>query len=147
MAETHELLGDGAGEIDMLINVGRLRGGDSAYVQDEIAAVVDAAGNVIVKAILETAYLDREQKILGCQLAEAAGAAFVKTSTGFAARGATAADVALMRESVSAHVSVKAAGGVRDLDTVLELLDAGAVRFGSTSTGVILHELAIRHAR
>ena len=95
--------------------------------------------------ILENAYLDRDQKILGCQLAEIAGAHFVKTSTGFASSGATIEDITLMRATVSDHVQVKAAGGVRSLDTLLTLVAAGAARFGATATATILDDLGARH--
>jgi deoxyribose-phosphate aldolase len=141
-AETAELVGAGADEIDMVLHVGRLRGGEAGYVEDDIAAVVAAAEGRSVKVILENGYLDDAQKVLGCRLAEAAGAHFVKTSTGFAPGGATLADIALMRASVSEHVQVKAAGGVRSLDTLRELANAGATRFGATRTATILDAAA-----
>ncbi|GAA0909915.1 deoxyribose-phosphate aldolase [Streptomyces thermoalcalitolerans] len=144
--ETTELIGLGAQEIDMVIDIGRLRGGDVAYVQDEIAAVVQAAKGRTVKVIFENAYLDDEQKVAGYRAAEAAGAAFVKTSTGFAPGGATAADIALMRRTVSPHVQIKAAGGVRTLDALLELHRLGATRFGATATAAILDDLRARLA-
>jgi deoxyribose-phosphate aldolase len=97
-----------------------------------------------VKVILETAYLTNEEKVAGCQAAERAGADFVKTSTGFAPTGATAADVTLMRASVSPHIEVKASGGVRTLDQLLELANAGATRFGASATADILDDLARR---
>jgi deoxyribose-phosphate aldolase len=143
-AETAELVAEGADEIDMVLHIGRLRGGDTRYVEDDIAAVVAAARGRTVKVILENAYLDDAQKALGCRLAEAAGAHFVKTSTGFADGGATLADIALMRASVSEHVQVKAAGGVRSLDTLLTLAEAGASRFGATRTAEILDDAARR---
>lgn len=144
--ETRELLGLGAEEIDMVINIGRLRGGEVAYVQDEIAAIVQAAEGRIVKVIFENAYLTDEQKVAGCLAAQAAGAAFVKTSTGFAPGGATEADIALMRRTVSPAVGVKAAGGVRTLDVLLHLNALGATRFGATATAVILDDLEARRA-
>lgn len=138
-AETRELVAAGADEIDMVLHIGRLRDGDTAYVEDDIAAVVVAAEGCTVKVILENAHLGDEEKVIGCRLAEAAGAHFVKTSTGFAGGGGgTLADVALMRESVSDHVQVKAAGGVRTLDTLRALAAAGATRFGATRTAAIL---------
>lgn len=146
VAETRQLLESGAEEFDMVLNIGRLRSGDTSYVGDEIAAVVAAAGGRTVKVILENAYLTDDQKLLGCQLAEAAGAHFVKTSTGFATGGATLADVRLMRRAVSAGIGVKAAGGVRTLDVLLGFVAAGATRFGATATSTILDELAARHA-
>jgi deoxyribose-phosphate aldolase len=146
VSETRELVDLGAEEIDMVLHIGRLRSGDSAYVQDDIAGVVVAAEGRTVKVILETAYLDHDQKVLGCRLAEAAGAHFVKTGTGFARGGgsATASDVALMRSVVSDRVQVKAAGGVRSLDTLLDLVAAGASRFGATATAAILDDLTAR---
>lgn len=142
--ETTELIALGAKEIDMVINIGRLRDGDVAYVQDEIAAVVQAAAGRPVKVIFENAYLTDQDKVAGYKAAEAAGAAFVKTSTGFAPGGATAADIALMRRTVSSRVQVKAAGGVRTLDALLHLHHLGATRFGATATAAILTDLENR---
>lgn len=142
--ETTELISLGAEEIDMVINIGRLRGGDVAFVQDEIVAVVQAAEGRLVKVIFENAYLADQEKTAGYKAAETAGAAFVKTSTGFAPGGATAADIALMRRTVSSHVQVKAAGGVRTLDALLELHRLGATRFGATATAAILDDLESR---
>lgn len=144
--ETRELVSLGAEEIDMVINIGRLCGGDVAYVQAEIAAIVEAAAGRTVKVIFENAYLTDEQKVAGYLAAQEAGAAFVKTSTGFAPGGATAADIALMRRTVSPEVQVKAAGGVRTLDVLLQLHSLGATRFGATATAAILDDLEHRHA-
>jgi len=144
VAETRALIEAGADEIDMVLHIGRLRSQDTSYVSDDIACVVTAAQGRLVKVILENAYLTDEQKVTGCRVAEAAGAHFVKTSTGFAPGGATVADIALMRCSVSASVGVKAAGGVRSLDTLLALHAAGATRFGATATEAILAEFAAR---
>jgi deoxyribose-phosphate aldolase len=146
VAETRELVAAGAAEIDVVLHVGRLLDGDAAYVHDDIAAVVAAAEGRTVKVILENALLDTDAKVLGCRLAEAAGAHYVKTSTGFAGGGATADDIALMRRTVSPHVGVKAAGGVRTLDRLLELAALGATRFGATATATILDDLAARRA-
>ncbi|MGK5556830.1 deoxyribose-phosphate aldolase, partial [Actinomadura kijaniata] len=145
VGETAELVGLGAQEIDMVVDIGRLRAGDAAFVRDEIAAVVRAARGRPVKVILENFLLTDGQKVAGCRAAEAAGAAFVKTSTGFAAGGATPADIALMRQAVSPAVQVKAAGGVRTLDALLRLHRLGATRFGATATAAILGELERRH--
>lgn len=142
--ETAELVAQGAEEIDMVIDIGRLRAGDTAFTQDEIAAVVQAAAGRPVKVIFENTYLTQGEKVAGYQAAETAGAAFVKTSTGFAAGGATAADIALMRQTVSDAVQVKAAGGVRTLDALLELNRLGATRFGATATATILDDLEQR---
>ena len=144
VAETREAVAAGAAEVDMVLHVGRLRSGELEYVRDDIAAVVAAAGEAIVKVILENAYLDRDQIAAGCRAAEAAGAAFVKTSTGFAPGGATMDDLRLMRATVSPHVQVKAAGGVRTLDVLLEMANAGVTRFGATATAAILDDLAHR---
>jgi deoxyribose-phosphate aldolase len=155
VAEAVAALADGAVELDMVANIGRLRSGDAdAYVQEDIAAVVGAArarGGGAVKVILENAYLSDEQKARGCRLAEAAGAAYVKTSTGFAANlpsgaaaGATLPDLALMRATCSAAVRVKAAGGVRTLDQLLAVLAAGATRVGATATAAIAAEFDAR---
>ncbi|MGI5243523.1 deoxyribose-phosphate aldolase [Dactylosporangium sp. CA-139066] len=143
-AEARALVEAGADEIDMVLHIGRLRDGDAGYVRDDIAAVVAAAQGRLVKVILENAYLTDEQKVAGCRLAEEAGAHFVKTSTGFAPGGATLADIKLMRAAVSPAIEVKAAGGVRTLDTLLALHEAGATRFGATATETILDDFAAR---
>lgn len=142
--ETAELVSQGAEEIDMVIDIGRLRAGDAAFTREEVAAVVQAAQGRTVKVIFENCYLTNAEKVAGYQAAEAAGAAYVKTSTGFGAGGATAADIALMRRTVSPAVRVKAAGGVRTLDALLELHRLGATRFGATATAAILGELEAR---
>jgi deoxyribose-phosphate aldolase len=146
VAETLELIGLGADEIDMVVNIGRLRGGDVDYVEHEIAAVVAAAQGRVVKVIFENSYLTEGEKVAGYRAGERAGASFVKTSTGFASGGATAADIALMRATVSPAVAVKAAGGVRSLDALLELNRLGATRFGATATAAIIDELDRRLA-
>lgn len=146
--EAEQALRSGATELDMVINIGALRSGRDAYVRDDIAAVVvpaHAAG-AIVKVILENAYLDDEQKVRACRLAEAAGADFVKTSTGFAPTGATHEDLALMRRSVSPRIGVKAAGGVRTLDGLLAVMELGITRIGATQTAVILDDFRARKA-
>jgi len=146
--EAEQAMREGATELDMVINIGALRSGRDAYVKDEIAAIVATAhqGGAIVKVILENAYLDDDQKVRGCRLAEAAGADFVKTSTGFAPTGATHEDLALMRRTVSPHVGVKAAGGVRTLDGLLEVMELGVTRIGATQTAAILDEFRSRKA-
>lgn len=141
VAEARQALADGATELDMVMNIGALRSGKSDYVRADIQAVVEAArGQAHVKVILENAYLTDEQKVLACQLAEAAGAAFVKTSTGYAATGMTVADIKLMRAAVGPQVQVKAAHGVRTLATLLEVIDAGATRAGATATATMLDD-------
>ncbi len=143
--EATEALANGAVELDMVLNIGALRSGDALYVRNDIRAVVAAAQDrAIVKVILENAYLTDEQKVLACQLIEHAGADFVKTSTGFAPSGATIADLKLMRASVGPHMQVKAAGGVRTLDALLDVIDVGVTRVGATATATILDEFRQR---
>ncbi len=142
VAEARQALADGATELDMVINIGAMRSGKTDYVRDEIRAVVQVAhaANALVKVILENAYLTREEKIAGCKLAEEAGADFVKTSTGFAPTGATVEDIKLMRATVSPKVQVKAAHGVRTLQALLDVIDAGATRCGATATATMLDD-------
>ena len=134
----------GADEIDMVLNIGWLRSGEPALVEQEVRAVVAAAGGAVVKVILENAYLNDEQKVLACKAVEAAGADYVKTSTGFAPSGATVDDIRLLRASVSPRVKVKAAHGVRTLDALLDVMDAGAERCGATATATILDDFLAR---
>ena len=144
--EAQEAVAAGATEIDMVINIGEFRSGHADYLRHEIRAVVNAAHpNAIVKVILENAYLTHDEKVLGCQIVEEAGADFVKTSTGFAPTGATVEDIALMRATVGRQVQVKAAHGVRTLDQLLAMIDAGATRSGATATAAILDEFKQRH--
>ncbi len=123
----------GADELDMVINVGRLKAGELDYVKNDIKAVVDASCGKLVKVIIECCLLTDEEKATACLLAKEAGADFVKTSTGFSTGGATAADVALMRKTVGPDMGVKAAGGVRDYDSAMAMLEAGATRIGASS--------------
>ena len=125
----------------MVLHIGRLRSGDIAAVTDDIAAVVAVAEGRIVKVILETAYLTDEQVVAGSKAAEAAGASFVKTSTGFAGGGATLHHLRLMRDAVSPAVRIKASGGVRGLDTLLEMRAIGVDRFGTSATETILTDV------
>jgi deoxyribose-phosphate aldolase len=145
--EAHDAITNGATELDMVMNIGELRSGHADHVRQDIRAVVEAAHahGVMVKVILENAYLTDEEKVLACKLVEEAGADFVKTSTGFAPTGATIADLKLMRSSVGSQVQVKAAGGVRALDTALDVIDAGVTRIGATATAAILDEFKRRH--
>ncbi len=140
--EAERALDDGCQELDMVLNIGRMLHGEEAYVQDEIAALAKAAHarKALLKVILETCYLNDEQKKTACRLSEAAGADFVKTSTGYGSAGATVADVRLMRASVSEKVSVKASGGIRTLDMVLACRNAGAARCGVSATVRIMEE-------
>jgi len=136
--EATEAIANGADELDMVINIGKLRSGEVAYVQDEIRQVVAAGNGALIKVILENAYLDHDQKVAGYLAVEAAGAHFVKTSTGFAPTGATLEDLRLMRATVGPHIQVKAAHGVRTLEALLEVIDAGATRVGATATAAML---------
>lgn len=136
--EAAQAVEKGATEIDMVLSVGHLLDGDHAFVQNDIATVVKAVeGSAIVKVIFETGLLNDEQKKTAAKLSEAAGAHFIKTSTGFGHGGATVEDIRLMRAAVSDKVQVKASGGVRDLETAIAMIEAGATRLG-TSSGVAL---------
>jgi deoxyribose-phosphate aldolase len=145
--EAQKAVADGATELNMVINIGELRSGNNDYVRNDIKAVCDFAHSkgALVKTILENAYLTDEEKVQACKLSEAAGADGVKTSTGFAPGGATIDDIRLMRASVGPKVQVKAAGGVRTLDILLAVIDAGCTRSGSTATAAILDEFKKRH--
>lgn len=139
--EAKQAMADGAVELDMVLNYGLLRSGEYERVLEDIRAVVDAAGgDALVKVIFENAYLDDAQKVRACELAEAAGADYVKTSTGYAPTGATLEDLRLMRASVSPAVKVKAAHGVRTLDALLAVIEAGADRCGATATAAMLDD-------
>ena len=143
--EARQAMDDGAVELDMVIAIGMLRSGELEYVRDDIAAVVEAAGDrAIVKVILENAYLTDDEKVTGCKLVEDAGAAYVKTSTGYAPTGATLDDLRLMRATVSPAVKIKAAGGVRTLDALIDCLNAGIDRCGATATATIIDDLRAR---
>ena len=148
VAETRQALTDGATEIDMVLQIGALKSGRDADVQADIAAVVEVAhaGGAIVKVIFENAYLNDDEKIRACHLSEAAGADFVKTSTGFASGGATHEDLRLMRANTSPHVQVKAAGGVRTLDALLDVMALGVTRIGATATKTIIDDFRERKA-
>lgn len=133
--EARKAVGDGAREVDMVINVGALKSGDYRYVENDIRGVVEACGRgVITKVILETGFLDQEAIIKACALAKAAGASFVKTSTGFGPRGASVEDVRLMRQVVGEEMGVKAAGGIRTAEDVKKMVEAGATRIGTSAS-------------
>ena len=142
--ETREAVLAGAAEVDMVLNVSALIAGDLETVETDIAAVVTAAreanGFALVKVIFETALLNREQIITACRISELAGADFVKTSTGFAAEGATIENVRLMKDCVGDRLKVKASGGVRTLDQVIDFLEAGADRCGASATEKIVEQ-------
>ncbi|WP_435199790.1 deoxyribose-phosphate aldolase [Janibacter sp. GS2] len=142
VAESRQALADGATELDMVLNIGRLRGGDLTAVRDDIAAVVEVGheAGVVVKVIFETALLDEQAMLDACRASADAGADFTKTATGFAGGGATLADVALMRAHTPESMEVKASGGVRDIPTLLAMLAEGVTRIGTSSTAALLHE-------
>ncbi|WP_105980306.1 deoxyribose-phosphate aldolase [Bacillus paralicheniformis] len=132
--ETKQAIADGAGEVDMVINIGALKDRDTGTVEYDIRAVTDAAvGKALVKVIIETSLLTDEEKRLACELAVKAGADFVKTSTGFSGGGATVQDIKLMREAVGPVIGVKASGGVRDKESALAMVEAGATRIGASA--------------
>jgi len=148
VAETRQALADGATEIDMVLQIGALKSGRDDEVRADIAAVVEVAhaGGAIVKVIFENAYLTDDEKVRACHLTEAAGADFVKTSTGFAPGGATHGDLRLMRANTSPHIQVKAAGGVRTLDALLDVMALGVTRIGATATKTIIDDFRARKA-
>ena len=138
--ETELAIRHGASEIDMVIQIGWLKERNYRGVGQDIAAVVQSAGDALVKVIIETCLLTDEEKRTACAIAVSAGAGFVKTSTGFSKAGATEDDVRLMREVVGPLIGVKAAGGIRDLHTAITMLNAGATRLGVSASAAILAE-------
>ena len=132
--EARDAIANGADEIDMVINVGALKSGNDTLALDDICAVRDATRGKILKVILETSYLTKEEKVRACLLSKRAGADFVKTSTGFGPGGATVEDVALMRATVGAEMGVKASGGIKDTATAQAMLQAGATRLGTSAS-------------
>lgn len=139
--EAMEAIRHGATEIDMVIAVGPLKNKENDYVQAEIELVKEACGNNTLKVIIETCLLTDEEKIRACELCVAAGADFVKTSTGFGSKGATVEDVALMKKTVAGQAKVKAAGGIRDAATAKAMIEAGADRIGASKTIEILQNM------
>lgn len=135
--ETKDAVANGADEIDMVINIGQLKSGQYDAVEADIRAVVEASGDKLVKVIIETCLLTDDEKVKACQLAVAAGADYVKTSTGFSTAGANIADVTLMRKTVGPNIGVKAAGGTRSYADAETFIKAGATRIG-TSAGVAI---------
>jgi len=147
--EAARLVQLGCAEVDMVVNIAELLEGEHDFVRDDIRAVVDAVahasgGQAIVKVILETGYLSEEQIAKGSRLVVEAGAHFVKTSTGFGPRGASIRDVEIIRAEVGESAGIKAAGGIRDLETALEMIEAGATRLGTSSGIEIVEALAHR---
>ena len=134
---------DGAEELDMVINLSAMKNRDYEYVKNDIAAVVEAkqlSNDIIVKVIIETAYLTRDEKVIACKLAKEAGADFVKTSTGLFGKGATVEDVKLMRQTVGEDMGVKAAGGIRTYADAVAMIEAGANRIGTSTAVAIVKE-------
>jgi deoxyribose-phosphate aldolase len=146
--EAQRALADGAVELDMVIDIGALKSGRDDDVRRDVEAVVEIGhrAGAIVKVILENAYLTDDEKVRGSRLTETAGADFVKTSTGFAPGGATHEDLALMRRTVSPRVQVKAAGGVRTLDALIDVMNLGVTRVGATATKTIIDDFRARKA-
>jgi deoxyribose-phosphate aldolase len=144
VAEARQAMEDGAVELDMVLNIGWLLSNRHEEVESDIAAVVGVSGDALVKVIFENAYLTDEQKVTACRLSESAGADYVKTSTGYAPTGATIEDLRLMRDSVGPAVKVKAAHGVRTLDALLAVIEAGADRCGATATAAMLDDFRDR---
>lgn len=141
--EARAAVADGATEVDMVINVGALKSGDHDTVLNDIQAVVQVVeGHALVKVILETALLTDEEKTIACRLSKDAGAHFVKTSTGFGPGGATENDVALMRRMVGDAMGVKASGGIRDAETAMRMIAAGATRLGCSASVAIVRGVA-----
>lgn len=133
--EAKEAIENGAGEIDMVINIAKLKDGEFEFVENEIRQIKEAIGDNVLKVIIETCYLTDEEKVKACELSLAAKADFVKTSTGFGTGGATYEDVKLMKSVVGDNAKVKASGGVRDKETAQKYVDLGAERLG-TSSGI-----------
>ena len=136
--EAKTAVSHGAEELDMVLNIGKLKTGDTRYVEKDIRAVVEAAGGQTVKVILETALLTDDEKRRACEIVKKAGADFVKTSTGFSGGGATVEDIRLMRETVGPNMGVKASGGIRDRETAEAMIQAGATRIGASSSVAIV---------
>jgi len=136
--EARDAIANGADEIDMVINVGALKSGNDAYVKDDIRAVREATRGKVLKVILETSLVSKEEKVRACRMSAEVGADFVKTSTGFSTGGATVEDIRLMRETVGPRMGVKASGGIRDAETAKAMISAGATRLGTSASVAIV---------
>lgn len=141
--EAKDAIANGAAEVDMVINIAHAKDGLFDQIQEEIRQIKEAVGDKILKVIIETCYLTEEEKIKMCEVVTAAGADFIKTSTGFGTAGATLEDIKLMRKHVGAHVLVKAAGGVKTIDDANNFIDAGAARLGTSSICNIIKNLEV----
>lgn len=140
--EAAQAIDNGATEVDMVINVGALKSGKLDTVLEDIKAVANVCkGKALLKVIIETCLLSDEEKVTACELAKRAGADFVKTSTGFSTGGAKASDITLMRRTVGSEMGVKASGGIRNLESALKMIEAGATRIGASASISILNEL------
>ena len=139
--ETKQAIKDGAQEIDMVLNIGELKSKNYTKVEEEIAAVKAAAGKLVLKVILETCYLNKEEITLASEISVKAGADFVKTSTGFGTDGATMENIDLMKKAVEGKAKIKASGGIKNLDTALSYIEAGVERIGTSSGESIIKEL------
>jgi deoxyribose-phosphate aldolase len=140
--EAAQAIENGASEVDMVINIGALKSGKQDVVEEDIKAVADVCkGKALLKVIIETCLLTDEEKVTACELSKKAGANFVKTSTGFSTGGATAEDITLMRRIVGPEMGVKASGGIRNLETALAMIKAGATRIGASASISIVNEL------
>lgn len=140
--EASQAIENGATEVDMVINIGALKSGKLETVLEDIKTVVAACkGKALLKVIIETCLLTDEEKVTACELSKEAGADFVKTSTGFSTGGATVQDIALMRRTVGAEMGVKASGGIRNLESSLKMIEAGATRIGASASISIINEL------
>ncbi|MGE4282096.1 MAG: deoxyribose-phosphate aldolase [Clostridia bacterium] len=139
--EAEKAVDDGAHELDMVINIGALKEGNIQLVESDIRAVVNAGRGAVVKVIIEVCYLTGEEKVMACRLAQSAGAHYVKTSTGFGPSSATKEDIAVMRQTVGEVMKVKAAGGIRNLEDAITMIEAGANRIGTSAGLAIMKEL------
>ena len=148
MMEAVQALREGAAELDMVLQIGALKSGRDQDVENDIRVIAEIAhaAGAIVKVIFENAYLTDDEKIRACRITEAAGGDFVKTSTGFAPSGATHDDLRLMRANTSPHIQVKAAGGVRTLDALIEVMNLGVTRIGATATEAMILDFRARKA-
>lgn len=142
MQEAREAVANGASEIDMVMNIGAMKSGDYKTVQSDIEGVARAVRGALLKVIIECCLLTDGEKVKACEIVKSSGAAFVKTSTGFSAGGATVEDVRLMRKIVGPNFGVKAAGGIKTLADAKKMLDAGASRLGTSSSVAIIDELS-----
>ena len=144
-AETRQAIADGASEIDMVINIAAVKNGDWHYVTEEIRALRQAAGNHILKVIVETCYLTEEEKIAACKAVTDAGADYIKTSTGFGTAGASLDDIRLFRAHIGENIRIKAAGGIRTREAMEAFLEAGCDRIGSSSAAALMKEANEKH--